>query len=296
MAAAVLAAATGGHLVAQAPATAAPASPAFDVVSIKQNTQGVGGPTMLGIQPGGRFTATNVPAIVLIRDAYQIQNFQLVGAPPWLTTDRFDISAKAPAGIDVQRPNPDPHAPPGPMQLMMRALLADRFKLRVHNESRNQPIYTLVIARKDGRLGPKLTKSATDCAAAMARGRSDAPPQMPAFGQPMTCGMRMGPGTFSAGSATLAQVASSLSTVVNRTVVDRTGLAGNFDVDLTYTPDQMPAARGLAPPGAPAPPAIDPNGPSIYTAIEEQLGLKLDSTRASVDVLVIDNVEPPTPD
>jgi uncharacterized protein (TIGR03435 family) len=92
----------------------------------------------------------------------------------------------------------------------------------------------------------------------------------------------------------LSQLATILSPFVQRVVVDRTGLTGNFDFDLTWTPDQLP--QGPPPAGAPPLPAIDPNGPSIFTAVQEQLGLKLDSSRGPVDVFVIDNVEPPTPD
>ena len=94
----------------------------------------------------------------------------------------------------------------------------------------------------------------------------------------------------------MAQLTNVLARFVNRTVVDKTGLTGNYDLDLQWTPDQMPQGRGDPPPGAPALPAIDPNGPSIFTAVQEQLGLKLDSTRGSVDVLVIDRAEHPMED
>jgi uncharacterized protein (TIGR03435 family) len=134
----------------------------------------------------------------------------------------------------------------------------------------------------------------------MLEGRGDgAPPQFPAFGEPMKCGMRIGPGTYTAGTVTMAQVATSISNLVNRTVIDRTGLAGNFSFDLSFTPENLP-------PRAPGTPAdqpivangvtIDPNGPSTYTAVQEQLGLKLDSTKGPVEVLVIDSVEKPTED
>jgi len=273
-------------------------TPRFEVVSVKPNTSGTG-MIMIRAQPGGRFTATNVTLRNLITTAFRLQPFQLVGGPSWLASDHFDILAKAPdAAGDVfsfQQTGPEP----SPGQLMLRAMLADRFKLQTHIETRELPIYSLVLARADGKLGPKLTRSATDCAAlaAAARGRPGEPPPMPAPGQPMVCGMRIGPGNISAGSTPLSQVAGSLSNFVGRTVVDRTGLSGNFDFELTYTPDQMPA-------GAPAKPAdqptlangvaIDPNGPSIFTAIQEQLGLKLESTKGPVDVLVIDSVEHPT--
>jgi uncharacterized protein (TIGR03435 family) len=109
--------------------------------------------------------------------------------------------------------------------------------------------------------------------------------------------MFRGPANLSAGGTSVAQLATALSGVVGRTVLDRTGLSGTFDIDLTWTPEQIPQAPlGPPPPGAPALPPIDPNGPSIFTAVQEQLGLKLESTKGPVDVVVIDSVEPPTED
>ena len=111
------------------------------------------------------------------------------------------------------------------------------------------------------------------------------------------CGFRVGPGTMSGGSIPLAQLANFLSQNLQRTVLDKTGLEGNYDFDVTYTPDQIPAAPpGGAPPGAPPLPPIDPNGPSLTTALQEQLGLKLDSTRGMATMFVIDKVSQPTPD
>ncbi|PYR48456.1 MAG: hypothetical protein DMF95_14320 [Acidobacteria bacterium] len=184
--------------------------------------------------------------------------------------------------------------------MMIRALLAERFKLTVHNETRDLPIYALVTARSDGRLGPDLHRSETDCAAQMAaaRGRG-APAAPPQSGAPMPCGIRIGMGNIAVGGATLSQVASNLSMFVGRVVQDRTGLTGAFDVNLTWTPDQMPQRA----PGTPADQPlrvngvdIDPNGPSIFTAVQEQLGLKLDSQRGPVDILVIDRAEHPVED
>ena len=273
------------------------AAPAFEVASVKPNKSGPG-PTMLGIQPGGRFTATNIPLRLLIRNAYQVQDSQLVGGPAWITSDRFDIMAKAEGDV----PPPDPGGPPGPpgvMTLMLRTLLADRFKLVVHHETRELPIYALVIARSDGKLGPQLRPAAVDCTSVMAaaRARGGPPPAPPQPGERPSCGMRFGLGQMAAGGFPLSQFANSLSQFVQRMVIDRTGLTGSFDLDLTWTPDQLPQRA----PGTPADQPlrvngvdIDPNGPSIFTAVQEQLGLKLDSQRGPVDVLVIDSVEHPT--
>ena len=283
---------------AQGPASQPAVAAAFDVVSVKPDTQ-AGGPTMLRVQAGGRYTATNVTVNMLILNAYRLQGFQLVGAPGWVSTDHYDIAAKSPA--DIAPPNPNSNEPTD-LQLMLRAMLADRFKLKVHTETREVPTYDLVLARSDGRLGTKLTRSTTDCVAEAAAARAannGAPPAFPAFNQPMKCGIRVGMGTYTAGSVTMAQIASNIAGQTGRTVTDRTGLTGNWDVDLSYTPDRMPARA----PGTPADQPItvngqpiDPNGPSIFTAIQEQLGLKLESGKGSVDVVVIDSIERPTED
>jgi uncharacterized protein (TIGR03435 family) len=285
---------------AQAPAGQTDASkPTFEVASIKPNTSGTNN-IMIANQPGGRFAATNATLRTLLSFAYRLPpGAQVIGGPSWLNSDHFDIVAKMPAEFvnQTQAPFQQPNQNPSPVQLMMQALLADRFQLVVHMEARDTPIYALVFSRSDQKLGPKIHPSTTDCAA-LARGRAGqpGPPPMPAFGEPMLCGMRMGPGTLSAGSLPMTQFANQLSGMAQRPVFDRTGLTGLFDVDLTWTPDQMPQGRGDPPPGAPPLPAIDPNGPSLFTAIQEQLGLKLESTRGPVDVLVIDRAEHPTED
>jgi uncharacterized protein (TIGR03435 family) len=289
-AAAVLAAAVPS---AQAPQTPAGA-PAFEVASIKPNNSG-DGRTMMQNQPG-RYVATNVTLRLLIRNAYQLQDFQITGGPSWLASDHFDINAKVPDEFRAMAP-PAPGSGPGPLQLMIRALLVERFKLVVHNETKDSPIYALILARADGRLGPGLKKSNVDCAAVFAAGRARGgtmpPPPQP--GERMQCGMRVGPGNLMGGGALMPQFANTLGMFAGRIVVDRTGLQGAYDVDLTWTPDQMPQR----PPGAPDGPvqfngvAIDPNGPSLFTAVQEQLGLKLDSQRGPVDIVVIDRAEKP---
>ena len=265
-------------------------TPQFEVASIKPNKSG-DGRVMIGMQPGGRFTATNVPLRLLIRNAYQLQDSQIVGGPDWMSTERFDILAKAEEGA-VSGPQPPP-GQPGPIQLMLRALLADRFKLVVHNEDREMSVFALVLNRPDGKLGPNLTKSTTDCTAgAGARGAAP-PPGPPQPGQPMPCGIRIGPGSMIVGGAPLSQVAAVISQFAGRIVIDKTGLTDSYDMTLNWTPDNMPQR----PPGAPEPlingVPIDPNGPSLFTAVVEQLGLKLDSQKAPLKVLVIDRAERP---
>lgn len=265
---------------------ASSASPKFEVAAIKPNKSGE--PFMrIGVQPGGRFTATNVPVRDLIRSAYQVQPFQLVGGADWIGTERFDITAKAEGEITM--------APPGtvgPMQWMLRSLLAERFKLVAHEEERELPIYSLIFARTDKKLGPKLQVSTIDCQGIINAARGGGPPAIPpptASGRP-TCGMRVGPGQIMAGGFPMSNLANALAPMVQRYVIDRTGLTGNYDMEVAFTPEQMPQGGGANAPN------FDPNGPSIYTALQEQLGLKLDSQRGPVKVLVIDSVERPTED
>jgi uncharacterized protein (TIGR03435 family) len=292
----------GAALAAQAPAPPEPPPGgwAFEVASIKPNNSG-DGRVMLGMQPG-RFTATNVTLRMLIRNAYQLQDYQITGGPAWLGSDHFDVIAKMPEGYQPT-PGPPPAAgsAPTPIQLMMRALLADRFKLAIHNETKESPIYALIVARSDGKLGPQLKKSETDCAAVMAAARGRGPGAMPPppggpggrGGDNPPCGIRIGPGALAMGASPMPNFAQSLGMFAGRIVLDRTGLAGAYDINLTWTPDQMPRPAGDGPPPQINGVAVDPNGPSLFTAVQEQLGLKLDSQRGPVETLVIDRAEKP---
>lgn len=279
---------------------ATPQGPQFEVASIKPNKSG-DNRVMMSVQPGGRFTATNVTLRMMIRNAYQLQEFQITGGPSWIADERFDIVAKAETGDTMGDPfRAEQSGQPSRGQLMIRALLAERFKLVVHNEDKEMPIYALVLARSDGKLGPQLKTSEADCAAliaaARARGGRGPMPPVPPPGPgapPPQCGIRIGPGNMAVGGSPMSQVATSLSMFAGRIVVDKTGLNGSYDFTLAWTPDQMPGA-GQRPPGAPEPPPIDPNGPSLFTAVQEQLGLKLDSQRGPVAMLVIDRAERPT--
>jgi len=169
---------------------------------------------------------------------------------------------------------------------MLRAMLADRFKLVVHAETKEQPIYALVLARADGRLGPQMKPSTVDCT----------PPTTPERGpQTSACGTNTSvsnnSGTLKGTGRLLADIAETLGNfVADRMVIDRTGLTGRFDIELKWTPDNLaagPAATGTA---------TVPDGASVFTAIQEQLGLKLEPQRGAVEFLVIDSIEQPTPD
>ena len=265
--------------MSQAPAP----GPAFEVASVKPNKSGeVGG--SFGVRPGGQVVVTNNTLRNIVRNAYQLQNFQIVGGPEWFDTERFDITAKAVDSNPTQQE----------FQSMVQRLLADRFKLVVHRETRQSPIYALVLARSDGTRGPKLTPSTTDClalAAAAARGATPPPAPPNPNGRPL-CGTRTLPGRILAGGVTMDDLARNVSNFAGRMTLNRTGLQGRFDLELEFTPDQLPP-EGTLPPGLPKPPA---DGPSLFTAMQEQLGLKLDSQRGPVDVLVIDSADRPTPD
>jgi uncharacterized protein (TIGR03435 family) len=252
---------------------------AFEAASIKPNKSN---PDIyrMQVQPGGRLVVTNAPLRSMIRNAYRLQDFQIVGGPEWVDTDRFDVVATA-AGDPTQQE----------MTLMLRALLAERFQLRVHDETRELAIYGLTLGRSDGTLGPQIGKASFDCASF----RTSTTPAPPASRGPneFNCGIRMAPGSLTGRGSSMTALAMNLSIWVNRVVLDRTGLTGDFDLDLHWTPDQLPP--GFPPPGIVMPP-VDPNGPSIFTALQEQLGLKLESARGPVEVLVIDHAERPTPD
>jgi uncharacterized protein (TIGR03435 family) len=282
MAAACAAFATPAFLIGPSLIAQAPANQSFEVASVKPNKSG-DGRVMVGLQPGGRFTATNVPLRMLLRQAFNVQDFQIVGGPDWIGSDRFDVVAKAPEGeftADQMRP-------------MLRSLLAERFKLASHAESRDLPVYALMKARPDGKLGPNLTPAAVDCAAPMRGRRGGGPAAPPQPGQKMECGFMIGPGRMSVGGMPMANLAQSLSPMVGRIVLDRTELTGSYDFELTYSPEGIAGGPPLL---NGAPPPVDPNAPTIFTALQEQLGLKLDSQRGAVDVVAIDHVEQPVAD
>jgi len=254
----------------------------FEVASVKRNNSGEqGGRTQ--IQPAGRFTAVNATVRQLILRAYEVQDFQIVGEPKWVNSDRFDIEARAEGEVTPAR-----------LPAMLKSLLAERFKLVVHNDTRDLPIYALVLARKDGRLGPKLRVSTVDCDAvaeeALSTRNGAPPPVAPGERPPCSIGFG-GMGQMAARSKPISQLLPFFSQVTQRTVTDRTGLKGSFDIDLTWTPDPSSPLLETAPPDA-AP--VDPNGPSIFTAVQEQLGLKLESAKAPLPALVIDRIEAPT--
>jgi uncharacterized protein (TIGR03435 family) len=274
----------------------------FEVASVKTNKSG---PMMSMMRPiPSEFRMTNIPMRILIMQAYRLSNYQLVGGPGWLDSERFDIVAKAPSG-----------SPPDQTMLMLRGLLADRFKLKVHGETREAQIYALVMARNDGRLGPKLSKSADDCEkilaerraaaqAARAGGAGPVPFTMPGPNEKPVCTMSMRPTpvpngpplmNLRAGGQPIQLLVSQLSSMVNRRVVDRTGLSGLYDFELQFSMQSVFGGLNTTPAGGTTPTAPIDDGPTIFDAVRE-LGMKLESERGPVEHLVIDSVERPTED
>lgn len=260
------------------------AAPTFDVASVKPNKTGGMG-TRIMFQPGGRFKADNASLKMLIRLAYDVQNFQITGGPSWIDSDKYDVEGKAEGGPpdDMRTMTEEQRkADLDRRRQMIQALLADRFKLSLHRESKEAPIYALVVAKG----GPKLKELPPEAKTEAAP--KDAPAE-PDPKHPMRGGMRMGRGELTGEGIKLLFLADSLSNVVGRKVIDQTGLKGDYSFELKWTPDES-HDQGFKGPGD-APAAPDANGPSIFTAIQEQLGLKLESQKSPVDLLVIDHVE-----
>jgi uncharacterized protein (TIGR03435 family) len=258
----------------------------FEVASVKPNRSAA---LNIGFDvPGSRrFTVTNAPLRDIIRFAYDVDDTRLVGGPDWIRSERFDIVATAERDI----PAWTPQGPPAVLLSMVRALLVDRFHLETHRDTRELPVYALVIARSDRKLGPRASVSTVDCAAA---GATRTAPQSASPGEAPVCAMRIGPGQMLLGGTPMSRFAGVLAPFARRLVIDRTGLTGTYNLQLSWTPQGR--LQGPAPDDGPPLPPTDPNGASLFASIQEQLGLKLEPTGAPVEVVVIDRVEQPAPD
>jgi len=278
----------------------------FEVATIKPSTGDAHG-IMLQLLPGGGMRTMGTTLKMLITQAYDVRDFQVSGGPSWINTDRFDVTAKPPgSGGDAKDPREMSDSERKTMQEQLRArlqaLLADRFQLAIRHETKEQPVYALVVAKG----GPKI-KPAAEIAVTMpnepapnqgmarAGGLNEAAPKgaMPKGAMPKGM-MRMGMGELTGRGVELQMLITTLANPLGRPVLDHTGLTGRFDFDLKWTPDP---GQSMGPAGAPLgmePPPSDSNGPSLFTAIQEQLGLRLESTKGPVDTLVIDRVEKPS--
>jgi len=251
------------------------AAPTFEVASIRPSASAA--PQRFSLFPN--FGAQNSTLRDLFTLAYDVKRFQVSGGPKWFDSDRYDIEAKA---LGAPTPGPD-----GLLlqKRRLQTLLQERFKLAIHREMRELPLYELTIARGGHKLQP------TTCI------EPDSKNPGPAPGKTVRdyCGWSgFFPGRFEGSTVSMTDLAKALANILGRTVVDKTAIKGSFHVQLTFAPDDA-AARAIAPGGDPRTtgPGAD-LGPNIFTAIQEQLGLKLESSKGPVEVLVIDHVEKPT--
>ena len=263
-------------------------APRFDLASVKpvaKVSPGVGTGVVRSL-PGGRLSADEALLRYIIQVAYGLKSYQIVGGPDWIDSAHFDIDATAASNTSPQQ-----------VLLMLQSLLEDRFKLKVRRESRQLPVYELTTAKS----GLKMPLKSEPCVDANApspyRGPGEAPPP--------TCGrIQAGAGVnaetgrslarMNGQNVSIAEFVRVLSNMVGRTVIDRTGIAQTFDLQFTFARDEALDARIANPAGAPS--ALpDPSTATVFTALQEQLGLKLESAQGPVDVIVIDHIERPTP-
>ncbi len=249
----------------------------FEVVSIKPFDPS-GAVTTRSGTTGSRYDFLGLPLRWLVAQAFRAPLDRVVGLPEWVESERYAIAGTIPDGV-----------PGSALPVLMTNLLKDRFRMVAHTETREMPVYNLVLARSDKRLGPSLKETSAECRAAMeaslaAPQRGGSPPTVSGACPPP--GLNIG--FLSQGGIDMAVLTQDLINMVGRPVIDRTGLTGRYDFTLTWTP--APGTGG--PPGPP----VDPDAPSVFTAVQEQLGLKLESARGPVEVVVIDRLEKPTLD
>ncbi len=267
---------------AQSTQSAAAPLPSFEVASIKPNRSGdaIGG----ALRPPERYTATNLPIKALIEFAYNVQDFQLSGGPSWVASERYDVDAKVDDSLAAELKELSFWRRTDQMRLMVQSLLADRFSLRLSHKTEILPIYALVIAKTGAKL--QESKPSEDYSSG-AKGH---------VGQEGE--FTMSQGQLTAQGFSIEGLVWLLSRRLGRPVLDQTGLKGNYDFTLQWTPDEghgaMAKVQTDAGPGTVAPPLPGSSGPSIFTAIQEQLGLKLESTKGPLDVIVIDHIERPS--
>jgi uncharacterized protein (TIGR03435 family) len=257
----------------------------FEVASIKLSDPSA--QLRLGMTPG-RLDLVGVPLRVLVALVFPLGQGRVFGWPDGMDAERYTISAKMPDGASIAA-----------RQVAIRNLLKDRFKLVRHQETRELPIYNLVLARSDGRLGPALKESSAECQAAakeyVEAARRGAPAQAPPAAVARCVLSEPGIGTLGLKGQAIGSVVTLLPQFVDRQVIDRTGLTGLYDLTLKWTPEPASGTTVLGLPPSSPPPA-DPDAPNIFTAVQEQLGLKLENGRGPVEVVVIDRLEKPTLD
>jgi uncharacterized protein (TIGR03435 family) len=243
----------------------------FEIASVKPHHSGDG---RRFIRPSpGRLTIRNLTLKDLLGEANKMRPFQIFGGPDWIDSERFDVEAKAEG-------NALPQQMTGPM---LETLLQDRFKLQSHRESRELPIYVLTVGKNGSHIQPASEKTCVPFDPS-----NPSLPQAQGRNPSEVCGfIGMGRGSLNANQVTMEALTMAFSQLLGRAVVDKTGITGEVDAHMTFILDQP------ANPTLPST-ATDPGPPSIFTAIQEQLGLKLDSAKGPVEVLVVDHAERPT--
>ena len=267
-------------------ASAAAQESSFDVASIRPSRSESTQASQIQPTPFGRFTSTNATGRSLILRAYGLVDAQLIGAPAWLESERFDIDARVaapPGGPDALLPH-------------VRTLLVERFKLKARQETRELPAYALTFARRDRQLGLQIRATQTDCTKVStltpdevrAAARDGWPQCGMAYFVNFTTTTPTGNNVkmrVRRSGTTIPALAKALQQTLDRPVVDQTSLSGRFDVEYSYAP--QPQAPGVES-------VFGPEAPQLLVALEEQLGLKLESRRMSVPVLVIDSIDRPS--
>jgi bla regulator protein blaR1 len=267
---------TAGFILAATAIASAQTQPSFEVASIKPSNSADRRP-LFKSEPGGSFTALNVPVKQLIELAYNVKDYQISGGPGWMASDLFDITAKADGPADFVRNS-----------LMLQSLLAERFHLVIRRETKEMSVYALVVSKN----GPKFKDA------------HESDPNIPQLqGRPDLQGNGARPrvsiirrGRLTTQGSSMPGFASQLSSVLGRTVLDKTALTGMYDLTLEWQPDENQAAMFQAmgvPEGFGAPPPDWP-GPTLFTALEEQLGLRLESQKGPVEIFAIERIEKPS--
>ena len=247
----------------------------FEVASIRP-----AGPdesrVFIGPGPGGGISVTNMTLKQMIQSAWHIMPVQISGGPAWIDSARYNVVAKS-----EKKPEPEES------MRMLQALLKDRFHLLIHSETKKMPVYALVLLRKDGKLGEKLTEPKEGGCTVP---EPNQPPPLLRSGKLGCGGAIMSQRSMNGVSVPMAELARSLSLIVGRMVIDQTGLTAKYDYTVEFTPDESVAFPGPPPVAAQA----DSSKPTLFTALQEQLGLRLESQKGPVEVLVVDRAEKPS--
>jgi uncharacterized protein (TIGR03435 family) len=259
--------------------------PSFEVASVKPSPAGDNAPSV-GLKPGGHYTVANASLKMLLVAAYGIRDYQIAGGPGWTGSDRRTVDAKAPEGSLPPTLGPPDSEHPDPLMRMIQSLLKERFQLKAHLETREAPVYELVVAKAGSKM--KLSENQEPVEF----------PKAPAGSVPPRGLMRLNPvrGSLVGSSVPISTLAGALSEAgfLSRRVIDKTGLKGLYDFDLEWKPD--PGLGPTFPAAAAPPPEDDSSRPSLVTALQEQLGLRAEPAKGPVEFVVIDSVAKPEAD